>query len=42
MIVVLIGLVVRHQKTQRDLELAKELAERANQSKSEFFGQHEP
>ena len=38
MIVVLIGLVVRHQKkTQRDLELAKELAERANQSKSEFL-----
>ena len=37
MIVVLIGIVVRHQKTQRDLELAKELAERANQSKSEFL-----
>ncbi len=37
MILALIVLVVRHQKTERALEQAKEAAERANRSKSEFL-----
>ena len=36
-ILVLIGLIIHQQKTERALERAKELAERANQSKSEFL-----
>ena len=37
MILALIVLVTRHQKTERALEQAKEAAERANRSKSEFL-----